>query len=93
MPLDDRPCGRVEVPSPPVETEAFPHREHVVDGSGRKIVDRRESLEETFVVGEAARNPRPLKEVLGDEDAIRISSPPLGKVTTVRFVPRKQTGS
>src|SRR6267378_2729667 len=55
--LDDRTGRGVQIPRPPVEAQAFPYREHVVDGSGRKIVDSWESLEETLIVGEAARNP------------------------------------
>src|SRR2546428_10344342 len=78
MPLDDRLSRRVQVPSPPVEAQALPDGEDVIERGGRKIADRGEPFEEPLVVRRPACNPSPLEKVFGNQDSIGVSRAPPG---------------
>src|SRR3990172_9217842 len=93
MLLDDRLRSGMEMPRPAVESEALPHREDVIEGSCREIADGREACDEPFVVRGTARDPRPLEEILRDEDAIRIPRPAPREIPPVGAVPCEQSRS
>ncbi len=87
----DRLGRGMQTSRPAIEPESLPHREHVIDGSCREVLDGWESREESFVIGCAACNPRPLEEIFGDEDPIGVSRPPPGEIAPVRVVPGEQS--
>src|SRR5207253_11173475 len=89
--IPNGPRRRIQVPPPPVETEAFPCREHIVQRRRGEVADGREPREESFVVRNAAGHPRALKEDFGDKDSIRIPGPSPGEISTIRVVPGEQT--
>src|SRR2546421_2089838 len=86
----DDPCRGMETLRPAVEPESLPYREHVVEARCRQILDGGEPHEESFVIGRAACDPRPLKEIFGDEDPVGILCPAPGEITPIRGIPSEQ---
>src|SRR5256886_17697882 len=79
------------LPHPAIKPKSFPYREHVIEGGRRESLDSWESGEESYVVGCAARNPRPLQQIFRDENPVRIAGPPPREIATVRVVPGEQS--
>src|SRR5205809_8140952 len=81
----------METPRAAVEPESLPYREDVVEARCREILDGGESHEESFVIGRAACDPGPLKEIFGDEDPVGVPRPAPGQITPIRGIPSEQS--
>src|SRR6059058_743693 len=87
----DHPRRGMETPRAAVEPESLPYREDVVEARCREILDGGESHEESFVIGRAACDPGPLKEIFGDEDPVGVPRPAPGQITPIRGIPSEQS--
>src|SRR5437016_4784340 len=81
----------MQAPLAHVVTESLPDREYVVESCCRDILDGGESHEESFVIGRAACDPGPLKEIFGDEDPVGVPRPAPGEITPIRGIPSEQS--
>src|SRR5947208_2898047 len=87
----DHPRRGMETLRAAVEPESLPYREDVVEARCREILDGGESHEESFVIGRAACDPGPLKEIFGDEDPVGVPRPAPGQITPFRGIPSEQS--